>query len=130
MGNKIPSSGRHEGPDVAALAGMPQKPSPFRAPPFPFQPETGTAFEAALEAGQRTSDAIEKLHGAVIACVIHLRDLGMEPEAVLVTMRAYLNHTVHTRFPDTQREPVFESRWLADQVAAWSIEAYYSPSQE
>jgi hypothetical protein len=109
---------------------MSQKPSPFRAPPFPFQPETGTAFESALEASERSSDAIGKLHGAVIACVTHLRDLGMEPEAVLVTMRAYLNHTMHTRFPDPQREPIFESRWLADQVATWSIEAYYSASGE
>jgi hypothetical protein len=126
----MPSASWHEGPDVAADGGMPQKPSPFREPPFPFQSETESAFETALQAHDRTSDAIEKLRGAVIACVIHLRDLGMEPEAVLVTMRAYLTHTMRSHFPATERTPIFESRWLVDQVATWSIEAYYSRSQE
>lgn len=109
---------------------MSHKPSPFRSPPFPFRPEAESAFEAALAAQERNADAIEKLHGAVIACVLHLKDLGMEPEAVLVTMRAYLNHTMHAHFPSPQRAPIFESRWLAEQVASWSIEAYYSPRVE
>lgn len=109
---------------------MSQKPSPFRAPPFPFQREAESAFETALEARERNLEAVDRLRGAVIACVLHLRDLGMEPEAVLVTMRAYLNHTMRAHFPGTERAPAFESRWLAEQVATWSIEAYFSPGRK
>lgn len=120
----------HEGPENAPDWGMPRKPSPFRAPPFPFEPETGSAFESAIGAGKRTTDAIEKLRGAVIACVGHLKNIGMEPEAVLVTMRAYLNHTLRNHLPEVDRDPIFETSWLAEQVGKWSIEAYYSENQK
>jgi len=115
-----------EGPENARDEGMPKKPSPFRSPPFPFEPSTESAFESALGATHRTTEAVENLRGAVIACVDHLKTIGMEPEAVLVTMRAYLRHTLHHHSPGLARDAVFESSWLSEQVGKWSIEAYYS----
>ncbi len=50
----------------------------------------------------------------------------MEPEGVLVTMRAYLNHILRTHCSSGLRDPRFETGWLAEQVAKWSIDAYYS----
>lgn len=109
---------------------MPNKPSPFRSPPFPFERETESAFEAALGASQRTTEAIENLRGAVIACVNHLKTIGMEPEAVLVTMRAYLRYTLQNHLLAPGHDPIFESSWLSEQVARWTIEAYYSTDQQ
>ncbi len=109
---------------------MHRKPSPFRTPPFPFEPETDSAFESALDASQRTTDAIEKLRGAVIACVNHLKEIGMEPEAVLVTMRAYLRYTLQNHPLAVENHPIFDTSWLAEQVAQWSIDAYYSTDQK
>ena len=120
----------HEGPENAPGEGMPRKPSPFRTPPFPFERETESAFESALGASQRTTDAIEKLHGAVIACVKHLKEIGMEPEAALVTMRAYLRYTLQNYLLAPEHDPVFDTGWLSEQVAKWSIEAYYSSDQK
>jgi hypothetical protein len=118
----------NEGPENARDGGMPQKPSPFRSAPFPFGRDTESAFQSALGASQRTSDAVENLRGAVIACVSHLKTIGMEPEAVLVTMRAYLRHTLHHH--SSTPDPVFEGSWLSEQVGKWSIEAYYSTDQK
>ena len=120
----------HEGPENAPDDGMPRKPSPFRSPPFPFEPETESAFENALGASQRTTDAIEHLRGAVIACVKHLKTIGMEPEAVLVTMRAYLKYTLQNHLSAPGELPIFDTSWLSEQVAKWSIEAYYTTDQK
>lgn len=108
---------------------MPKKPSAFRSPPFPFERETDSAFETAVGASQRTTEAIKNLRGAVIACVSHLKTIGMEPEAVLVTMRAYLRYTVQNHLLASPPDPIFESNWLSEQVARWTIEAYYSTDQ-
>lgn len=105
---------------------MLRKPSPFRVPPFPFEPDTESSFERALGATQRTSDSIETLRAAVTACVLHLRKIGMEPEAVLVTMRAYLSHTLRNHAAGTDPVRPWETSWLGEQVAKWSIDAYYS----
>jgi hypothetical protein len=120
----------NEGPENAPGFGVPEKPSPFRSPPFPFERDTGSAFETALSASERTTEAIENLRGAVIACVNHLKTIGMEPEAVLVTMRAYLRHTLHNHLLAPAHDTIFESSWLSEQVARWSIEAYYSTNQQ
>lgn len=109
---------------------MPNKPSPFRTPPFPFGRETESAFETALTASRRTTEAVENLHGAVIACVTHLKTIGMEPEAVLVTMRAYLRHALQNHLLSSPHDPIFESSWLSEQVGKWTIEAYYSVDRQ
>ena len=124
------NSWNKEGPENARDGGMPKKPSPFRAPPFPFGPDTDSAFETALGASQRTNDAIENLRGAVIACVNHLKTIEMEPEAVLVTMRAYLRHTLQNHLLAPAHDPIFDSSWLSEQVARWSIEAYYTTDRQ
>ncbi len=115
---------RRGGPDYAGGEEM-RKPSPFRAPPFPFEPETDIAFERALEASGHTTDSIETLRAAVTACVLHLKKIGMEPEAVLVTMRAYLSHTLRTHSQTSVPVPLWETSWLGEQVAKWSIDAYF-----
>lgn len=108
-----------------------QKPAPFRAPPFPFEPGTQSDFEHALQgAAQRTAASGETLRAAVLACVQHLKSIGMEPEGVLITMRAYLNHTVRMSFPGSGRDQSWAVAWLGEQVAKWSIESYFSAGSE
>jgi hypothetical protein len=120
----------NEGPENAPDLGMPKKPSPFRSPPFPFERESESAFETALGASQRSTEAIENLRGAVIACVRHLKTIGMEPEAVLVTMRAYLRYNLQHHLSGSEHDLIFDTSWLSEQVAKWSIEAYYLTDQK
>jgi hypothetical protein len=109
---------------------MVQKPSPIRVPPFPFQPETDSAFERALDASHHNRESLETLHTAVTACVRHLKVMGMEPEGVLVTMRAYLSHTLRSHAEGSEPIAPWETSWLGEQVAKWSIDAYYSSGED
>jgi hypothetical protein len=68
--------------------------------------------------------AVEELRAAVAACVRELQEQGMLPEAMLVTMRSFMLHTVAHPSPD---HPVAAraAHLFMDEIIHWSILAYY-----
>jgi hypothetical protein len=96
-----------------------------RDPPFSLTPRASARVEAALAAAFHSHDvAVRELRASIEACVEELQRLGMLPEAMVVTMRAFLQHTVahpSAEHPVTSRAAVL----FMDQIITWSILAYY-----
>ena len=101
---------------------------PFAAvhdPPFALTPGASARVELALEAAFHRHDAaISELRMAVEACVGELQRKGMLPEAMVITMRAFLQHT--SAHPPVERPIVARAAVLfLDQIIVWSIIAYF-----
>ncbi|HKG91094.1 MAG TPA: hypothetical protein VKA84_04310 [Gemmatimonadaceae bacterium] len=97
-----------------------------RGPPFSLTLGVTEGVERALEAAVLRHDAsMRALRGAIEACVVELHGRGMPPEAVLVTMKAFVRHTAVAHPPYGQ----FPSSWAADvfmdDIVRWAILAYY-----
>jgi hypothetical protein len=99
----------------------------YRKEPFPFSGRTEEEFLLALEgASSRTARSILDLRAATQVCVKELKQGGMTPEGVIVTMRAYLRHAAQDRLPiQTPGEPSLIHEILCDHLAKWCIEEYY-----
>jgi hypothetical protein len=96
-----------------------------REPPFPFTTRVSARVELALEAAFRRHDAaIAELRFAIEACVRELQQQGMLPEAMVVTMRAYIQHTASHPSADHPTASRVASL-LIDEIIRWSILAYY-----
>jgi hypothetical protein len=99
-----------------------------RDPPFSLTPSSSSRVELALEAAFRShDDALKELRASIEACVAELQMQGMLPEAMVVTMRAFLQHTADHPPP---AHPVASraAALLMDQLITWSILAYYPGS--
>jgi hypothetical protein len=96
-----------------------------RAPPFSLTPRASARVELALEGAFRRHDAaMTELRAAIEACVQELQQQGMLPEAMVVTMRAFLQHTVS--HPSAEHPVASRAATLyMDQIIHWSILAYY-----
>ena len=111
-----------------------ERTEPYRQWPFPFRGATQQNFEEALTASCRqftssrlTAESLRSVEDAVRCCVRELRDDGMLPEGVIITMRAYLRHTAVEHFLVTaSQESHVALSILGDQVSTWSIDEYYS----
>jgi hypothetical protein len=99
----------------------------YRQEPFPFTGRTQEEFVHALEAASsRTTRAILNLRAATQVCVKQLKENGMTPEGVIVTMRAYVRHTAQTHVPvPAFGEPNIIYEILCDHLAKWCIDEYY-----
>jgi hypothetical protein len=96
-----------------------------REPPFALTPTACARVELALEgAFHRHEVALKELRSAIAACVLELQGQGMLPEAMLVTMRAFMQHTVAN--PSVERPVAARAaHLLMDEIIHWSILAYY-----
>ena len=96
-----------------------------REPPFSLTPGASARVELALEAAFHRDDvAVKELRTSVEACVVELQGKGMLPEAMVITMRAFLRYTsAHPPIghPMTARGAEF----FIGQIIAWSIIAYF-----
>jgi len=105
---------------------MPEMQGARHAEPFFELAETGTGFEAALRNAVRTNAiSMNDLHRSITKCVVSLRDEGMQCEAVLLTMKAFINELAarHTR---TGPERMLHLDMLMDQIVRWCISDYYA----
>ena len=101
---------------------MPALAAPVESPPFPFDPASEERARIALvEAARRYEETQSVLFAAISDCVQHLRAQGMPPEAMIITMKAFVRHTAYTdpRIRGTVARPLME------QVIEWSIHEYY-----
>ena len=104
----------------------------YRREPFPFQERTEADFERALAAAARRSAAsVGDLEKATRKCARELKNAGVTPEGVIITMRAYLRHVMETRIffkrPD-DLHTLLEG--LSDRLASWCIDEYFPPPVE
>ena len=96
-----------------------------REAPFPLTPRASTRVELALEGAFRMHEAaVSELRAAIEACVRELQEQGMLPEAMVVTMRAFIQHAVSHPSRD---HPVASraAHLFMDRILYWSILAYY-----
>ena len=101
---------------------MPSLKAPVESPPFPFEPASEKRARVALvEAARRYEETQSVLFTAISDCVRHLRAQGMSPEAMVITMKAFVRHAAYTE--PGARGTI--ARPLMDQVIEWSIHEYY-----
>ncbi len=96
-----------------------------REPPFALTPRVSARVELALESAfRRHAAAVTELRAAIGACVEELQQQGMLPEAMVVTMRAFMQHTVS--HPSLEHPVAARAADLfMDEIIRWSILAYY-----
>ena len=98
-------------------------------PLFPLTPGSTSAVEVALAKTIRSHiDSMAALQLAVEACVAELRERGVPPETMLITMKAFIRHTACSHPPPGNPA----SSWAADayiaDIVRWSIAEYYRAS--
>ena len=86
---------------------------------------TAAVGEALEKAVHRQIESMNDLQRAVEACVAELRDKGVPPEKMLITMKSMIRHTAGSHPPPG----VTASSWAADgyidEIVSWSIKEYY-----
>jgi hypothetical protein len=97
-------------------------------PPFPVDSATCADLAAALASAIREHDRVlVALREAINACVCSLRDdQAMQPETVVITMKALLRHSVKTDAESRTKDLAVVDRWMEGMVT-WCIEDYYRP---
>jgi hypothetical protein len=97
--------------------------SPVESPPFPFEPAAEQRARLALvEAVRRHDEAQAVWLSAVGNCVRSLKAQGMSPEAMIVTMKAFVRHAAVT---DLARRGTGVSRVLMEEIIGRCITEYY-----
>ncbi len=96
-----------------------------REPPFALTARASARVELALAGAFRKHDtALAELRSAIEACVGELQEQGMLPEAMVVTMRAFMQHTAS--HPSVEHPVAARAATLMmDEIIQWSILAYY-----
>ena len=113
-GGAFPTPGSHV-PSFAAV----------REPPFSLTPGASTRVELALEAAFHLDDvAVEELRTAVEVCVGELQRKGMLPEAMVITMRAFVEYT-STHPPVGHPSIARAAAFFINEIIGWSIIAYF-----
>jgi hypothetical protein len=94
--------------------------------PFFELTATGDVFEAALRNAVRTNAvSMKNLHCSITKCVVSLRDEGMQCEAVLLTMKAFIRDLA-ARHARNSLTGIVHPDTLMDQIVRWCISDYYA----
>ena len=104
---------------------MPQIQPARNEEPFFDLPATGQNFEEALRgAGRADARSMERLHESIRKCVDSLRSDGMECEAALLTIKAFVKDVTlkHRRAGSSD---MLHCDTLMDQVVRWCISDFY-----
>ena len=90
---------------------------------------TGTDFEDALRLAVRANaSSMTQLHLTIRKCMDSLRSDGMQCEAALLTMKAYVRE-LGLRHRQRGSSDMLHSDYLMDQVVRWCISEYYEGSK-
>lgn len=87
---------------------------------------TGDDFESALRCALRANPrSMEELHESIRKCMKSLRTDGMECEAALLTMKAFIRDIA---LRDRRRglSEMIHSEHLMDQIVRWCITDFYN----
>lgn len=106
--------------------GMPDIPDTGTISHFPLSLIATTAMEQALaKAMHRHLESMANLQHAVEACVGELRDRGLPPEAMLITMKAFIRNTAASHPPPGALASSRAADAYMDEMVRWSIVEYY-----
>ena len=97
--------------------------------PFFHLAATGDNFEDALRHAVRAnSRSMNALHDSIGKCMVSLRSDGMECEAALLTMKAFIRDLAlkHQRVGS---EEMVHTDMLMDQIVRWCISDFYADPQ-
>ena len=99
--------------------------SAVESPPFPIEPASADRVRATLaDAVRRHAKTLGALESAVGECVRNLKAQGMSPEAMIVTMKAFIRHTV-VMHPPAERAVTPLPDPLMENIVRWCINEYY-----
>ena len=89
------------------------------------QAELSNRLLAAVErAAEKSSASMEALRLAVCAFTVALRDEGITPEAVLVSLKA----AIHSQtFISLRRQSTWNGPHLQETISTWCIQDYFRP---
>ncbi len=106
---------------------MPEMRSPIQTQPSYIPDETARLFHVALHDVVRTSAvSMAELRECVRACVRSLRDSGIGPAQMIITMKACAKESAR-RYPVLLSEhELTNADFLMEQIVKWSIVEYYS----
>ena len=94
--------------------------------PFFQLTATGDDFEDALRNAVRTnSHSMNELHDSISRCMVSLRADGMQCEAALLTMKAFIRE-LGLKHKRTGSEEFFHTDMLMDQIVRWCISDFYA----
>jgi hypothetical protein len=94
--------------------------------PFFQLTSTGDNFEDALRNAVRTNaSSMNELHASISKCMSSLRSDGMECEAALLTMKAFIRE-LGIKHKRAGSEEFFQTEMLMDQIVRWCISDYYA----
>jgi len=94
--------------------------------PFFQLTATGDDFEDALRNAVRTnSRSMNELHDSISKCMASLRTDGMECEAALLTMKAFIRE-LDLKHKRIGSEDFFHTDMLMDQIVRWCISDFYA----
>jgi hypothetical protein len=105
---------------------MQNKQNARKEEPFFHLTATGDSFENALRNAVHTnSRSMNELHDSISKCIVSLRADGMECEAALITMKAFIRE-LGVKQRRSGSEEILHTDRLMDQIVRWCISAYYT----
>jgi hypothetical protein len=97
--------------------------------PYFLLASTGTNFEDALCLAVRANArSMDQLHLTIRDCMDSLRKDGMQCEAALLTMKAYVRE-LGLKHKQRGSTDLLHSDYLMDHVVRWCISEYYEGSK-
>lgn len=89
------------------------------------QAELSNRLRSAVErAAEKSSASMEALRLAVCAFTVALRDEGVTPEAVLISLKAAIHSETFVRLPNSS---TWNGPRLQETIATWCIKDYFRP---
>jgi hypothetical protein len=94
--------------------------------PFPMPSETTLPFGVALHEAVRTSlESMEDLHQCIVPCVRFLRDAGVGPAQMILTIKHCARQSALSRRALGHEFAVANVDHLMEQIVKWAIVEYY-----
>ena len=94
--------------------------------PFPMPSETTRPFGVALHEAVRNSlESMEELHECIVPCVHFLRNAGVGPAQMILTIKNCVRESALSRRALGHEFAVANADLLMDQIVKWAIIEYY-----
>ena len=130
-GSAAAKSGAHNGAPGDAFhqtgaVAMSESTPPSRFPPFLLTRALSHRATAALAVAVRRRDATQaELRTVIEGCVRLLRDRGMTAGAMLVTMKAFVRHSMDEPALRNCAGSADAAEFLMDRMVSWCVEEFY-----
>jgi hypothetical protein len=97
--------------------------------PFPMPSEATLPFGVALHEAVRTSmESMEDLHECIVPCVRFLRNAGVGPAQMILTIKDCVRKSASSRRALGHEFAVAHADLLMEQIVKWAIVEYYRAS--